>query len=267
MVTDPPSIRVLHVDDEPGFGELVATHLERADGQLTVQTTTNSEDALELLDSTDVDCIVSDYDMPERNGIEFHRAVRDAQIDLPFILYTGKGTEEIASEAIAAGVSDYLEKETGTCQYEVLANRIRNLVEKQRWKEQVAETKYRTDLLLEYSSDYLFITDESGEITYVTPSVKRVLGYDPDEITGEHVFKYTHPNDVQKATEAFAGSLDRPGEEFTGEFRSKHADGGYRWLKLRGRNLLDEPAIGGILINGKDITTRKQHEVELCEVN
>jgi PAS domain S-box-containing protein len=70
--------------------------------------------------------------MPNQNGIEFLRSVREIYPDLPFILFTGKGSEEVASEAISAGVSDYLQKESGTDQYTVLANRIANLVSQYR---------------------------------------------------------------------------------------------------------------------------------------
>lgn len=125
-------VRVLHVDDEPGFADLVATHLESEHDQLTVHTTTNPNDGLEKLRTTDVDCIVSDHDMPELTGIEFLRAVREQCPNVPFILYTGKGSEEIASEAISNGVTDYLQKEMGTDQYTLLANRIANAVSQYR---------------------------------------------------------------------------------------------------------------------------------------
>lgn len=125
-------IRVLHVDDEPTFADLVATFLEREDDQFTVETATGAEEGLAHLTDHDVDCIVSDYDMPERNGIEFLESVREEYDELPFILHTGKGNEEIASDAISAGVTDYLQKKPGTEQYQLLANRIRNAVEQYR---------------------------------------------------------------------------------------------------------------------------------------
>lgn len=64
--------------------------------------------------------------MPGMNGIEFLESVRAIDEDLPFILFTGKGSEEVASEAISAGVTDYLQKQSGTDQYTILANRITN---------------------------------------------------------------------------------------------------------------------------------------------
>ncbi|MFB6130408.1 MAG: response regulator [Salinigranum sp.] len=101
-------IRVLHVEDDPEFADLTATFLERENGQLGVATAASASEGLARIRSDDVDCVVSDYDMPGRNGIEFLESVREVRPGLPFILFTGKGSEEVASEAISAGVTDYL---------------------------------------------------------------------------------------------------------------------------------------------------------------
>jgi len=130
----PEPVRVLHVDDEPDFVETASTFLEREDDRLTVETTTRADEGLERLKKDSHDCVVSDYEMPRKDGIEFLESVRERCPTLPFILFTGKGSEEIASEAISAGVTDYLQKGTGTEQYTVLANRIENAVSARQWK-------------------------------------------------------------------------------------------------------------------------------------
>lgn len=121
-------IRVLHVEDDPSFADLTATFLEREGENLTVETAPNASQGLDRLAAEEFDCIVSDYDMPGQNGIEFLEAVRDRYPDLPFILFTGKGSEEVASDAISVGVSDYVQKKSGSECYSLLANRISNLV-------------------------------------------------------------------------------------------------------------------------------------------
>jgi PAS domain S-box-containing protein len=127
-------VTVLHVDDEPSFVDLVSDFLQRENERINVVTRTNPEDGLSLLGSQGnrIDCIVSDYEMPRTDGIEFLADVREMYPDLPFILYTGKGSEEVASEAISEGATDYLQKQGGTDQYELLANRIGNAVEQYR---------------------------------------------------------------------------------------------------------------------------------------
>ena len=128
MQTLSQSIQVLHVDDDPNFADITASFLER-NSRLTVWTVKSASTALDYLRENEVDCIVSDYDMPEMNGLEFLEAVRAEYPDLPFILFTGHGSEEIASEAISAGVTDYVQKRSGTQQYELLSNRITNVVQ------------------------------------------------------------------------------------------------------------------------------------------
>jgi PAS domain S-box-containing protein len=126
---EPPNdIRLLHVDDDVGFAEMVSAFLEREDDRFEVETATSPSEAHDRLAGADFDCIISDHDMPGQTGIEFLEAVRESNPDLPFILFTGKGSEEIASKAIATGVSDYLQKGPVDC-YTILANRVKNLVD------------------------------------------------------------------------------------------------------------------------------------------
>jgi len=139
MTGETERIRILHVDDEPDFLDVSATVLERESENLRVETATDGESALERLDREQFDCLVSDYDMPGMNGIEFLEAVRERDKALPFILFTGKGSEEVASDAISAGATDYLQKETGSEQYKILNNRIRNAVEQYQARQQASE--------------------------------------------------------------------------------------------------------------------------------
>jgi CheY-like chemotaxis protein len=145
--TDP--IRVLHVDDDPRVLDLASTFLERESALTEVVTATTPSEGVDHLAGDDVDCVVSDYDMPGRTGIEFLEAVRADRPELPFILFTGKGSEEIASEAISAGVTDYVRKGPGTDQYTILANRIENAVEAARARERAARQEHINTLIRE----------------------------------------------------------------------------------------------------------------------
>ena len=187
------TIRVLHVDDEPDLVELTAAFLTREDDRFTIETALNASDGLNHLSETQFDCVISDYDMPGQTGIEFLKTVRDEYPDLPFILYTGKGSEEVAADAISAGVTDYLQKEGGTDQYTILANRVRNAVERY-WIEREAEhTRTQlessadereqiiarvTDAIVEVDSDWRFtLVNEQAEDLYEM-SKEYLLGRD-----------------------------------------------------------------------------------------
>ncbi|WP_311241331.1 hybrid sensor histidine kinase/response regulator [Haloarcula argentinensis] len=134
-----PNIVVLHIDDEPDFLDVASEILAQQSDQLNVVTAASAAEGLDRLDERSVDCIVSDYRLPEKDGIELLKAVREEYPDLPFILFTGEGSEAVASDAIAAGATDYLRKGHGTERYELLANRIENAVEQYRTNQRAAE--------------------------------------------------------------------------------------------------------------------------------
>ena len=125
------SIKVLLVDDEPTQMTLIKLNLEETDTALKITLTPTPKKALTLLKKEHFDCIVSDYQMPEMNGIELCNEVKK-NYKTPFIIYTAKGSEEVASTAFSAGVDDYIRKEPNLAHYLILARRIRNAVEKKR---------------------------------------------------------------------------------------------------------------------------------------
>jgi signal transduction histidine kinase/DNA-binding NarL/FixJ family response regulator len=126
-----PRPRVLHVEDNDFFGRVTAGVLTD-DYDMDVYTVENAETALERLERERFDCIVSDYEMPGMDGLKLLDAVRETYPDIPFILLTGGGSEQIASKAITAGVTDYLKKGDGREQFAVLANRIENAIARRR---------------------------------------------------------------------------------------------------------------------------------------
>lgn len=165
-------IRILHVDDDPALADLTATFLESENEHFDVTLATATSEGLERLAADDFDCIVSDYDMPDRNGIEFLEAVREDDPELPFILFTGKGSEEIASEAVSAGVTDYLQKETGKSQYVILANRIRNAVE--RYRSRIEQRRQRERQARQRNAIFELTTDEAVTDATFEKAVRRI---------------------------------------------------------------------------------------------
>lgn len=159
-------VTVLHVDDEPGLCDVVAAFLEREHDWLSVATAADAESGMRRLQEGNIDCVVSDYDMPETNGLEFLREVRAEFADLPFILYTGKGNEEIASDAISAGVDEYLQKDTSTDQYALLANRIRTLVDRRRARSAAEAADRRYHNLIDTAPAPIILFDAGAAVVY-----------------------------------------------------------------------------------------------------
>lgn len=130
-------IRVLLVDDDPSLADLMANQLGALRDEFALQVETDPNDALEAVEEGNIDCVVSDYHMPEMNGLELLRYVREMEPNIPFILFTARGSEEIASDAVSEGVTDYFRKRRGSDQWRVLANRIENVAARYRAEEAV----------------------------------------------------------------------------------------------------------------------------------
>ena len=178
-------IPVLLVDDDPDLRAVTASYLEREADRIAVETAAEPAGGLDVLAERDVECVVSDYEMPERDGLEFLDEVRERHPDLPFILFTGRGSEEVASEAISAGVTDYLQKRGGTERYERLANRIVEAVEKRRAELEAEQAVEQFRAVANGASDAILSVDTDGEIRFANPAVESVFGYDPAELEGE----------------------------------------------------------------------------------
>ncbi|WP_049972122.1 response regulator [Haladaptatus cibarius] len=148
-------IRVLHVEDNEFFATVASDILQQELDDVEVHTENAPSDALNRLKEEQFDCVVSDYEMPEMNGLELLDAVREIRSELPFILMTGGGSENTASRAISAGVTDYLQKGDGRRQFVALANRIENAVSHRRAEKAVRRQITINDLIWDVSQSLL----------------------------------------------------------------------------------------------------------------
>ena len=229
MSEQPNPIRILHVDDESDFAELVAIYLRREDERFEIESVTSARDGLDRLSDTEFDCVVSDHDMPGQNGIKFLTAARDDYPDLPFILFTGKGSEEIASKAISAGVTDYLQKGSGTDQYTVLANRIGNLVDKYHAEQEAERTRSRLEAITTNTNDAIVTIDTDSTIRFANAAVENLFGYLPDELIGEPLtnvmpprYRGEHFDGMQRFVQTGERALDWNAIEFPAQHRDGH---------------------------------------------
>lgn len=259
----PAEIRVLHVDDHPVALSLFENFLEGEDDRITTETATSGHEALELLSNHEFDCIVSDYDMSGMDGIELLETVRQEYPDLPFILFTGKGTEEVASEAIRKGVTDYLQK-NGLERYDLLANRIKNVVSEYQASRELAETRQRLELALAEAEAGVWEWDIDTDDLYWSEELLYVLEYSRDEFPGtiEFLNEKLHPDDAERTEEAIETAL-QTGDPYRVEQRVETAAGEYRWLDVRGQ-VIDDQGGRRMIGVGFDITEYKEREQELA---
>ena len=170
-------IRVLYVDDEPALLDLTRLFLER-DGEFGVDPAVSAEEALCLLRDHHYDAIVSDYQMPGMNGIEFLQHVRQSGNTIPFIIFTGKGREEIVIEAINSGADSYLQKGGNPrAQFAELALKIQQIVRRSCAERALREAEARYRAIFQNASDIIRVLDRDGRIVYDSPSSSKILGY------------------------------------------------------------------------------------------
>jgi PAS domain S-box-containing protein len=139
----------------------------------------------------------------------------------------------------------------------------RDISERRQAEEALKRQEEHFRSLIENSWDAIIILNEDGTTRYASPSVKRVLGYEPHEAIAGNRLDHIHPDDLLKLGEAFHQLLEAQGDIVQTEVRAKHKDGSWRSLDCTGHNLLQHPAVEGIVINCRDITDRKQTEAEL----
>ena len=231
-------IRVLHVDDEPDFTDVAAMHLERVAEDITVATEPSARDGLSRLRRSAFDCVISDHDMQAMDGLEFLKAVREEFGKLPFILFTGKGSEEIASEAISAGVTEYLQKDIGSDQYTVLANRIRHAVGEQRAKSALRESERQFSTLVSNLPGLVYRARNEPEfpLQFLNDDGE-LAGYDIDAIESGTVRLRSLIDDEDERQRVETQIRERIDDEepFEVSYEVEMASGDTRWIVERGR--------------------------------
>jgi PAS domain S-box-containing protein len=261
---DHEEITILAVDDERDVVELTAEYLEREDERFTVVTETSASDGIERLAAADIDCVVSDYDMPRTNGLEFLQTVREEDSDLPFILFTGKGSEEIASDAISTGVTDYLQKGSGTERYELLANRIETAVSQYRTESQLERQNELFAKAQDIASVGAWEYDPQTEETYFSDEVYEIygVGHDHDPSPEKDIQRFYHPEDCERIREAIGRAVES-GEAYDIEARLAAADGTDKWVRTRADPYFADGEVVKVRGTIRDITDRKEQEQTL----
>jgi len=253
-------IHVLYVDDEPALLDLTRLYLERT-GEFSVDTVLSAREALGKLKNGQYDVILSDYQMPEMDGIQFLQQIRKEGSILPFIIFTGRGREEVVIEAINSGADSYIQKGGNPrAQFADLEQKLRQTVRRSHAERALREAEARYRAIFQHSSDITWIIDKTGRITYDTPSSARILGYPAGSLIGRNPLEYISPDDRDR----FQGFLvqvsdgKNPGAPL--EVRMRRSDGGYLWVESVASHIPGVKDVDGIVVTTRLIEDRRQAE-------
>lgn len=255
-------VDVLHVEDDPAFAEVAKQFLERCDEALAVTTVTDPATALDRLDEGTFDCVLCDYVMPELTGIELLEDVRDAFPDIPFILFTGKGSESVASDAFSAGATDYFEKPDDASEYELLAERIATVVEKHHTEWRLARSEERYRRLIE-TAPVPIVVHRGDEILFANEAAAEFLSAeDPGELVGTDPLDYLATDDREVVRErvgkllADETAVDSLVEEYV------DVDGNSKHARVAG-GAVEYGGDRAVQVMLRDVTERRAYEREL----
>ena len=260
-----PMLRVLYIDDEPDLLGIGKTYLEATAG-FFVDTLTSAADALTDIAEKPYDAVVSDYQMPGMDGIAFLKAVRASGNPIPFILFTGRGREEIVIQALNEGADFYIQKGGDPkSQFAELAHKITRAVDARRYEKALRTSEVRFRSIIQRSDDIIIVIDRAGKITYASPAIGTVLGYTEEELLGKDPLDLVHPDDRDRIANTLAGLFAMAGKPRLHEYRAVRADGTVVYLESIGSNHLGIPEIDGVVIASRDITKRRKTEEALRE--
>jgi PAS domain S-box-containing protein len=260
-LTEKMPIRVLHLDSDPGFLKVAKLCLE-LQGPFKVDTASSIEDAIEKMKKKSYDVIISDYVMPEKSGLEFLKELRDSGNKIPFIMFTGKGREEVVIKALNLGADQYVDKtgdpETVYCQ---LAHSIRTAVEGKKTEEALRKSEEKWRSLAKNAPNIIIIADRNGTIQFIN---RTVIGVSPEKVVGKSIYDFIDPENHETVRKTIE-HVFRTGEGGRYETPGSGPDGNVSWYETHVGAIKRNGQIISVTLISTDVTERKKTEEKLKE--
>ncbi len=262
-------IHILHVDDDTSILEISKQILIDI-GNFEIDHAVCVQEALRKLEACYYDVIVSDYEMPQKNGLEFLKELRESKNEIPFILFTGKGREEVAIKALNLGADAYINKQgCPETVYGELSDALYKTLDRRRSKKLLAdsERKYRR-LIEDMVQGVIIVQGPPPRIVFANFAMEKMTGFSSQELfafSPAEIAKLIHPDDrenfLKRLSQRLAGEKQ---EEAAYEFKGIRKDGSMTWLEVCS-SLIEyngQRVVQGVFL---DITQRKNIEIKLVE--
>lgn len=272
-------ISVLHVDDDTGILDLTRTFLERS-SDISVECVESARIALEKIDSESYDVIISDYQMPGMDGIEFLKKLRERGDRTPFIIFTGKGREDVVIEAFDHGADYYIQKGGNPrAQYAELMQKIRKAADLRRAHEARQESEELLAQIIESLPDATFAIGTGGRVIAWNRAIEEMTGVSAEEMLGKGEYEYAIPfygkrcptladMVLSPGTDAVQdhGTLHRRGDVLYLQTQFTRPDGQESFVWVKASPLYDRTGrLKGAIESIRDITRWKKMEETLRE--
>jgi len=257
-------IRVLHVDDEVEFLDLVSFFLKR-EGDFEVDTTTTAESALEKMKSENYDAAVVDYSLPGMDGIELLKILRAKGLRIPFVLFTGKGKEETAVQALNCGADFYLQKGAGTqLQFTELANMLRKSVQSNRSDAAAREGERFLSSVFSSIQDGISVLDKDLNILRVNQTMENWYSHKMP-LVGKKCYDAYHGRRAQCDSCPSIRTIESGKSAYEVVPKTGPEGDIMGWLDLYSFPMRDSKTgeLSGVIEYVRDITDRRKAEVEL----
>jgi PAS domain S-box-containing protein len=266
-------INILLIEDEDPHAELIERAFESQGSRIKIRRVKSLTEARAQILIQEPSLIIADWRLPDGESMELLPNHLDP-LATPIILMTSYGNERIAVEALKSGALDYVVKspesmldmphlaERAIGQWMARADRIH-------MQGALLESEAQFRLLAENASDMIARLSTSGQILYVSPACRTILGYAPAELTGTSSFDIIHEEDRQNVLDVFKEKPFDTTRDATAVYRALHKDGNYVWLETSARAIPD-PKSGSILevqSASRDITERKKAEKALQDAH
>jgi PAS domain S-box-containing protein len=258
----------LHLEDNPGYTELVHSKLDAEGFETEILRVETREDFQAALEQGGYDLIIADYFLPTYDGLKALKLAQQRQPEIPILLVSGTIGEEAAIESLKAGATDYVLKHWPERLIPAVRRALRE-AEERKSRVQAETTLFRREkhfrAISENSLDVVSLLDQEGVLTYNSPSLHRVLGYQPEELLGQSAFSLIHPDDLARVQEDLRKCIATPQATTTSKFRVRNKDGNWRYLEAICKSFLDDPEVAGVVVNSRDVSERHLVEQALRE--
>jgi PAS domain S-box-containing protein len=254
------------VDDEPGILEIARDFLE-SEGDIVVTTAESASQALDRLHREDIDVIVSDYQMPPgMNSIELLKKLRLEGNDTPFIIFTGRGREEVAIEALNNGAAFYLQKGVNIeVHFTELRNMIVQVSERKRVDQALKESEERNRMIVELAPLIIYTASYEGDeliLKSINPAFEKMTGWSKSESEGRSLSTMIHPDDRPLLREMMHTGPGG-GAPHYGELRIQAKNGEYFIGAVITTPLVSSGGVTGELGIVRDITEERRNIILL----